>query len=96
MTQFGGVLFASFVNNKFDSSPKQWRMLSACALECSSFIEMCTLLCPQYFLLLASVANIGKVVRSCFAGLTLQCPSRCHNRQKYKLLVGVRLACRDP
>jgi hypothetical protein len=62
MTQFGGVLFASFVNNKFDSSPKQWRMLSACALECSSFIEMCTLLCPQYFLLLASVANIGKVV----------------------------------
>lgn len=48
------------VNNKFDSDPKRWRMISSISMECSSFIEILTPLAPGYFLILASVANIGK------------------------------------
>lgn len=58
--QFGGVLFASFVNNQFDQNPKRWRMISSIALDMSSFLELLTPLAPKYFLLLASLANIGK------------------------------------
>jgi hypothetical protein len=58
--QFGGVLFASFVNNQFDQNPKRWRMISSVALDLSSFLELLTPLAPKYFLFLASLANIGK------------------------------------
>lgn len=58
--QLGGILFASVVNNRFDSEPKRWRLLAATSLELSCFIEMMTPLFPQYFLPIASFANIGK------------------------------------
>ena len=58
--QLGGVLFASFVNNKFDTDPKKWRLFAAVSMEISSFMEFLTPLCPQYFLPIASVANVGK------------------------------------
>jgi hypothetical protein len=58
--QFGGVVFASFVNNQFDQNPKRWRMISSMALDLSSFLELLTPLAPKYFLFLASLANIGK------------------------------------
>lgn len=58
--QLGGVIFAGLVNNKFDSDPKRWRMISAISMECSSFMEILTPLAPGYFLVIASVANIGK------------------------------------
>lgn len=58
--QLGGVLFASMVNNKFDVDPKRWRFIASLAMECSSLIEFMTPIFPQYFLPIASVANIGK------------------------------------
>lgn len=58
--QLGGVLFASFVNNKFDSDPRKWRFLACAAMDGASFIELLTPLAPGYFLFLASFANIGK------------------------------------
>jgi hypothetical protein len=53
---FGG----SAVNNRFDAEPKRWRMLSSIALDSAMFLELLTPLVPQYFLPIASVANIGK------------------------------------
>ena len=58
--QLGGVLFASFVSNRFDIDPKKWRFLSSISLECSNFIELLTPLVPQYFLPIAALANVGK------------------------------------
>jgi hypothetical protein len=58
--QFGGVIFASFIGNRFDSDPKRWRLLSAISMDAASLLEMLTPLAPSYFLVLASVANIGK------------------------------------
>jgi hypothetical protein len=60
--QLGGILFASFVNTKFDADPKRWRLISALALECSNFIEMLIPYCNAYFLPLAAFANFGKNV----------------------------------
>lgn len=60
-----GVLFGgthSAVNNRFDAEPKRWRMLSSIALDSAMFLELLTPLVPQYFLPIASVANIGKNV----------------------------------
>jgi hypothetical protein len=58
--QFGGILFASFVNNRFDADPKRWRMISSISMDISSFLELLTPMCPQYFLPIASIANVGK------------------------------------
>ncbi|RYH16588.1 RUS1 family protein [archaeon] len=58
--QLGGILFASAVNNKFDSEPKRWRFLASLSLELSCLIELLTPLVPTYFLPIASLANIGK------------------------------------
>lgn len=60
--QVGGVLYASMVNNKFDADPKRWRMVSALALDGAIALEIATPLFPTHFLLLASIANIGKNV----------------------------------
>ncbi|KAJ3396674.1 hypothetical protein HDU92_002300 [Lobulomyces angularis] len=56
----GGVIFASVVNNKFDSKPKQYRFLANFLIQFSSFIELLTPLFPKFFILLASISNIGK------------------------------------
>ncbi|CAM9118404.1 unnamed protein product, partial [Ectocarpus fasciculatus] len=58
--QLGGVAFASFINNRFDADPKKWRIFAAMAMELSSLLEFMTPLCPQYFIPLASIANVGK------------------------------------
>jgi hypothetical protein len=59
--QFGGIIFASFINIQFDTSPRKWRFFSAISLEISNFIEILTPLAgPQLFLPLAAVANVGK------------------------------------
>ena len=58
--QFGGVVFAGLVNNKFDENPKKWRLLSSLSMDTASMIELCTPLFPMYFLPLAAIANIGK------------------------------------
>jgi hypothetical protein len=58
--QLGGVLFASFVNNRFDADPKRWRLTATVAMDTASFMEMLTPLAPGYFLPIASVANVSK------------------------------------
>jgi hypothetical protein len=58
--QAGTILFASFINNRFDRQPKQWRFLASMSLEVSNIIEMTTAFFPQFFLPIAAVANMGK------------------------------------
>jgi Vitamin B6 photo-protection and homoeostasis len=58
--QLGGVLFASAVNSKFDADPKRWRLMAAVSLDLSCFIEVLSPLAPGYFLIIASIANVGK------------------------------------
>jgi hypothetical protein len=60
--QLGGVMFASFINNRFDADPKRWRMISALALDGSTLLELMSPLAPSLFLPIASVANVGKNV----------------------------------
>lgn len=64
--QLGGVLCSSLVNNKFDAHPKRWRFAANLVMDCSSFIELLSPLAPQYFIAIASLANIGKNI-SCLA-----------------------------
>lgn len=58
--QFGGVMFASIVNNKYDADPKRWRTASALALDAAVLMEILTPLFPAYFLPIASLANVAK------------------------------------
>jgi hypothetical protein len=58
--QLGGVLFASFVNTKFDSEAKRWRFKADCMLALSVILESCTGIFPTLFLPIASIANVGK------------------------------------
>ena len=63
--QLGGVIYAGMMSNRFDSDPKKHRMVSGLALQGATLLEILTPLFPGYFLLLASVSNVG---------LTLSCP----------------------
>lgn len=58
--QFGGVMFASLVNNRYDADPKRWRTASALALDAAVLMEILTPLVPAYFLPMASLANVAK------------------------------------
>ncbi|GMF09316.1 unnamed protein product [Phytophthora lilii] len=60
--QFGGVLFASVVNNRYDADPKRWRVASSVALDVSVLGEILTPLAPGSFLAVASLANVAKNV----------------------------------
>jgi len=60
--QLGGVIYAGLVNTQFDSDPKKHRFVSGLALQFSTFLEVLTPLFPQYFLLLASISNIGWIL----------------------------------
>lgn len=60
--QLGGVLFASLVNNRFDTDPKRWRFVAACSQDAAMFLEALTPLFPAMFLPMAAVANMGKNV----------------------------------
>jgi len=62
--QLGGILFAGRYGTNFDEDIKKWRFLSMLTLNASIFMEIMTLKCPQHFLLLASIANVGKNI--CF------------------------------
>ena len=57
--QLGGVLFASLVNNRFDSDPKRWRVVAAVALDGAVFLQALTPLAPALFLPVAALANVG-------------------------------------
>ncbi|KAJ1772253.1 hypothetical protein LPJ74_001683 [Coemansia sp. RSA 1843] len=58
--QFGGVVYATMVGQKFDSDPKHLRFWSAVWLQTATWLEMLTPLFPHLFLVIGSVANIGK------------------------------------
>jgi Vitamin B6 photo-protection and homoeostasis len=58
--QLGGVMFSSLVNTRFDANPKLWRMVAALSLDASTALELLSPLLPGSFLLIASVANVGK------------------------------------
>ena len=58
--QLGGILFAARYGTNFDEDIKKWRFMSILALNVSVYIEILTLKFPGSFLLLASLANIGK------------------------------------
>jgi hypothetical protein len=60
--QLGGVLFASLVNNRFDTDPKRWRFVAACSQDAAMFLEALTPLFPAMFLPMAAIANMGKNV----------------------------------
>ena len=51
----------NFQTGTADSNPKRWRMVAAFALDFSTLLEICTpVLGSQWFLPLASIANVGK------------------------------------
>ena len=80
--QLGGMLFASYVNARFDSDAKRWRMLAACMQDGSVVVEMCTPLVPALFLPLASAANIGKNVAWLSASASRACIHRSFCREE--------------
>ena len=58
--QLGGILFASRYGGHFDEDIKKWRFFAMSSLNASILIEIMTLKFPHLFLLLASIANMGK------------------------------------
>jgi hypothetical protein len=56
----GGVFYAAFVNDRFDSEPKRHRLRSVLAMQAASLLELLTPLWPQMFVVIASLSNIGK------------------------------------
>jgi hypothetical protein len=58
--QFGGVVFASLVNTRFDADPKRFRWAADLVLGVAVVLEACTSLFPGAFLPVAALANIGK------------------------------------
>ncbi|KAI8361034.1 vitamin B6 photo-protection and homoeostasis-domain-containing protein [Mortierella sp. GBAus27b] len=58
--QLGGVVYASFVSDKFDSEPKRFRFQATVAMQGANILELLAPLWPGSFLLIASISNIGK------------------------------------
>eukprot|EP00842_Homolaphlyctis_polyrhiza_P005438 jgi/Hompol1/5896/HPOL_000332-RA len=56
----GGVLFAGFMGNRFDASPKYYRFLANICIQLANLMELLTPLVPHLFLPMASLSNIGK------------------------------------
>ncbi|KAJ3187827.1 hypothetical protein HDU85_006220 [Gaertneriomyces sp. JEL0708] len=56
----GGVIYAGVTANRFDSSPKRYRFLSAAAIQLATFVEILTPMVPHLFLPLASISNVCK------------------------------------
>jgi hypothetical protein len=57
--QLGGVIYASFVSDKFDSEPKRFRFQATVAMQGANVLELLTPLWPGSFLVIASISNIG-------------------------------------
>ncbi|KAI8869296.1 DUF647-domain-containing protein [Ramicandelaber brevisporus] len=60
--QLGGVLYASFVSDKFDSEPKRYKFWAGAILQLATLGEILAPLAPHMFLLIGSLSNIGKNV----------------------------------
>jgi hypothetical protein len=55
----GGVIYTSLFSGRFDSEPKRYRFKASMALQVASLCELLTPLVPSYFLITASLSNIG-------------------------------------
>ena len=82
--QAGGVLFASFINNRFDADPKRWRVVAAVSMDVAMYLEALTPLAPFLFLPLATLANVGKNISwlaasATRAGIHLSFSTNGHN-----------------
>jgi hypothetical protein len=84
--QLGGVLFASRItfnengNYTIDKDPKQWKMVSALSIDGATILEIFSPLFPGYFLIVASIANVGKNI-----GFSTASASRAAFRQSLAL-----------
>lgn len=58
--QLGAIVFASRYGKNFDADIKKFRFMSIFTLNMALWIEITTLAYPQYFLFIASLANVGK------------------------------------
>lgn len=58
--QLGGVIYAAFISDRFDSEPKRHRFQATVAMQIASILELLAPLWPGSFLLIASISNIGK------------------------------------
>jgi hypothetical protein len=58
--QLGGVAFAAWVGNRFDTQPKRIRFRAGVTLQLANALEILTPLFPKLFLVLASLSNMGK------------------------------------
>jgi hypothetical protein len=64
--QLGGALFTSRItsnengNYAIDEDPKRWRAVSALSMDGATLLEILSPLLPGYFLIVASIANVGK------------------------------------
>ncbi|RIA99302.1 vitamin B6 photo-protection and homoeostasis-domain-containing protein [Glomus cerebriforme] len=58
--QLGGVIYAAFISDRFDSEPKRHRFQATVTMQIASILELLAPLWPASFLLIASVSNIGK------------------------------------
>ncbi|KAI8922937.1 vitamin B6 photo-protection and homoeostasis-domain-containing protein, partial [Entophlyctis helioformis] len=56
----GGVLFAGFMGNRFDASPKYYRFLANLCIQAANLMELMTPMVPHLFIPIASLSNIGK------------------------------------
>jgi hypothetical protein len=58
----GRIFVGAAISDKFDTQPKRWRLFGDALYNVGVFLEMCTMLSPPHFLLLASAANSVKGV----------------------------------
>ncbi|KAG1675383.1 hypothetical protein FOA52_012302 [Chlamydomonas sp. UWO 241] len=58
--QLGTLIFGKVIAHNFDIHSKSWYFLSNVMLMLATAIEMCTIVVPQHFLIMASVANCIK------------------------------------
>ena len=58
--QLGSIFFAAKYSHNVERNLKEWRMKGNLLLSASIMFEICTLISPQNFLIIASTANICK------------------------------------
>jgi hypothetical protein len=60
--QLGSIFYAAKYSHHMEINLKEWRLFATILLNASVFMEILTVLLPQHFLLIASLANISKIL----------------------------------
>ncbi|KAK9815255.1 hypothetical protein WJX72_000733 [[Myrmecia] bisecta] len=58
--QLGTLLFGKTIAHRFDINTKSWYLMASAKLDVAIGLEICTLLCPPYFLVMGAGANMLK------------------------------------